>query len=400
MSGSDSGGPGGLPGAGRGKGTVSEGSGERRNIRIESADLTRMSQPRGTQFPPGSDMRPPAFRSGRGRKIRLISITAVLVLLAGLAGAYAVANHLTGNIHRIPNAFRGLNNGNQPMMPPASRGSMTILLAGSDIRSAHLTTGAGAGSVAFQPGLQRSDILMLVHIDASRHRASFVSIPRDSWVHVPGHGMMKINAALSLGGPPLMIKTVEDLTNVRINHFALIDFWGFENLVRAVGGVSVRVIAPTSMGTVHFRRGVNNLTPVEALAFVRQRFGLPLGDLDRIQRQQNLLRAILTKISAEHLPASPVRLYDLLDALTHAVSVDSTFTTATMRSLALRLSSLRGGDITFLTAPWRGFGVRDGQAIVNLDQGECASLWQAVRHDAVGAWVKRYPSAETPAVTY
>ena len=329
----------------------------------------------------------------------LISVSAVLVVLAGaVIGGYAAANHLTGNIRRIPNVFHGISG--EPVMPAATRRSMTILLAGSDIRSATRTTGAGARSVPFQPGLQRSDVLMLVHIDANRHQVSFISIPRDSWVDVPGQGMMKINAALSLGGPSLMIKTVENLTHVLINHYAVLDFQGFESLVRALGGVAVKVAQPTRTGGVEFRQGLNELSPAGALAYVRQRDGLPLGDLSRIQRQQNLIRAILTKVAAARVLTSPVRIYELLDAFTHALSVDSTFTNAAMRSLALQLSSLRSREVTFVTAPWQGFGWRDGQAVVNLNFRQDASLWQAVRHDTVAAWAKRHPGAVTPAEPY
>lgn len=276
---------------------------------------------------------------------------------------------------------------------------MTILLAGSDIRSATQTTGAGR-TPSFQPGEQRSDVLMLAHITADRKQASFISIPRDSWVNVPGHGMMKINAALSLGGPSLMIETVEHLTHVLINHYAVIDFTAFENLVQALGGVDVQVAQPTSSAGVNFRQGLNDLSPASALAYVRQRDGLPLGDLSRIQRQQNLIRAIFTRAASVGLLSNPIEMYRLVDTFTQALSVDSTLSNAAMRTLAFQLSRLHGSDVAFLTAPWSGFGWRDQQSVVFLNSGECATLWQAIRNDAVTAWAERHPGSVTPSVPY
>jgi LCP family protein required for cell wall assembly len=335
------------------------------------------------------------------RRRRILAIAAVFVVVlvgaTAVAGTFVLTSQILGNIRRIPNAFAGLNPATRPTMPAATRNSVTILLAGSDIRSPRPTTGTGAPKTPFVPGEQRSDTLMLIHINANRKHVSFVSIPRDSWVHIPGMGMMKINAALSLGGPPLMIKTVEDLTHVRINHYAVIDFQGFENVVRALGGVDVRVAQTTSTGNVIFHRGINDLNPVKALAYVRQRDGLPGGDLSRIQRQQNLIRAILAKTASWHVWTDPFTLYHLLNAFSRSFSVDSTFTNAEIRSLLLQLRGLRGSDFTFLTAPVRGLGWEDGQSVVFLNRKLCATLWNAIRHDSVAAWAARHSATLTPA---
>jgi LCP family protein required for cell wall assembly len=342
---------------------------------------------------------PPTKKRRRGLRIALACLAAAGVVIAGAgAGLFLVANHLSGNIQRIPNVFRGV--AHQPVMPAASSGSVTILLAGSDIRSPRQTTGSAAHPAPFDPGEQRSDVLMLVHITANRKQVSFISIPRDSWVDVPGIGKAKINAALSLGGPPLMIKTVEQLTHVRINHYAVLDFRGFVSLVGALGGVGVRVAHTTSSRGVTFHQGFNRLTPSSALIYVRQRYGLPLGDLNRVQRQQNLIRTILAQVAARGVLSSPFTMYRFLSALTHSISVDSTFTNAAMLSLANQLKSLPGRDFTFLTAPWRGFGTAAGQSVVYLNQRECGTLWQAVRHDSVAAWAKRHPATLTPATPY
>ena len=360
-------------------------------LRIMSGDSD--GSPRSPVAPP------PAKKRRRGLRIALACLAAAGVVVAGAgAGLFLVANHLSGNIQRIPGVFRGV--AHQPVMPAVSSRSVTLLLAGSDVRSSRQTTGSAGHRAPFQPGAQRSDVLMLVHITANRKQVSFISIPRDSWVDVPGIGKAKINAALSLGGPPLMIKTVEQLTHVRIDHYAVLDFRGFESLVGALGGVDVRVAKATSSRGVAFHPGLNRLTPTSALVYVRQRYGLPLGDLNRVQRQQTLIRTILGQVASRGVLASPFTMYHFLDALTHSISVDSTFTTTAMVSLANQLKSLPGSAFTFLTAPWRGFGTVQGQSVVYLDQRECGALWQAVRHDSVAAWAKRHPATLTPATPY
>lgn len=337
----------------------------------------------------------------RSVRIAVVCLASFLLLGAGAVGALAfMANHLVSNIGRIPNAFSGLNNASRPVMPAATRQSMTILVAGSDLFTTHRTTGAGAHEPPFEPGQQRSDTLMLVHISANRKQAAIISIPRDSWVDIPGYGRAKINAAFSYGGPPLAIRAVEQLTGVRINHYAVIDRLGFENMVGALGGVSVRVAQPTSTAGVYFHQGVNNLTPATAFDYVHQRYGLPLGDLNRIQRQQNLIRAILTKVATDHLATNPIEMYRFLNVLTRSFSVDSTFSTSAMTELALQLAGLRGRNVAFVTAPWRGFGVQDGQDVVYLNRAQDAGLWQAIRNDKVGTWAASHPSAVTPGMPY
>ncbi len=355
-------------------------------------------EPIWAELPEGSETERRGRRRRHGIRVAIGVAACVLALLCiAIVGGYTIINRLTSSVRTIPHVFRGLTDSARPVMPAASRHAMTILLAGSDIRSATPTTGVGAVSRPFQPGEQRSDLLMLVHIDADRRTASLISIPRDSWVRVPGHGMMKVNAALSLGGPPLMIATVEHMTHVRINHYAVIDFQGFRAMVQALGGVDVEIARQTASGNVTFHQGLNRLTPAQALAYVRQRDGLPQGDLSRAQRQQNLIRAIFAKTAAEHVLTDPLALYRLLDALTHALSVDATFTRAKMRSLALQLHNIRGRDVTFLTAPVRGLGWEDGQSVVYLDATRCAALWSAIRHNSVAAFARKYPAAMTPA---
>lgn len=339
-----------------------------------------------------------SFRAGKKRRARLtLSIAAGAFAVMVVAASVLVVirtSEIASSVPRIPGVFSGV--GNRPSVPASERSAMTILVAGTDTRSP-ASSPAGAG---FAPGAQRSDVLMLVHIDADKRHVSVVSIPRDSWVPIPGHGYAKINAALSWGGPPLMIRTVEKLTGVRIDHYAVLDFMGFEKVVQVLGGVQVEVAAPTSSGNVYFRKGLNDLNAAGALAYVRQRYGLPGSDLSRIQRQQNLIRAVLAKVASEHLATNPVTAYQLLASAGNVLSVDSTFSDTELVSLAVNLARLHGSDFTFLTAPVKGFGVQQGQDVLYLNKAECSTLWTAIRHDAVAAWGARHPSTLTPAVPH
>ncbi len=329
----------------------------------------------------------------------LVSVALTCVVAATI---YVAGNHLIGRIARIPHVFQGMNSATRPSVPARYRQAMTILVVGSDSHSPTAASSNGTGQ-------RFSDALMLVHVNASRRAVAVISIPRNSWVRVPGFGMRSFYQVLDLGGPALLVRTMENLTGVRIDHYMVLDFAGLRGVVQALGGVSVDIPQGGRRDGVTFHEGVNYLgaraawvyaTTASSQAGCRcwQRDGLPGGDLSRMQRQQNLIRAILAKVASSHLLTDPIAGYRLLDALTRAVSVDSTFSDAQMISLALRLAALSGSDVTFLTAPVRSLGWRDHQGVVYLNLAQCASLWNAVRQDSVAAWAAGHQATLTPQV--
>jgi LCP family protein required for cell wall assembly len=319
----------------------------------------------------------------------------VLLLIAASAGAvFYLTESLGANVARVPDAFAGLD----AAIRPAESDALTFLLVGTDSRSAEPTTG-DAAATGVDPGSQRSDVLMLARIDPDRTRASVVSIPRDSWVDIPGRGKNKINAAYAFGGPSLLIQTVEQLTGSRVDHFAVIDFAGFQAMVDAVGGIDVRVAEATSNEGVRFHQGINHLDGAAALAYVRQRYDLPRGDIDRAQRQQNALRAVLDKAVSGGLLADPVQLYRLLDAVSRSVSVDDTLSNGGIRELGIEMRGLRPSAVTFVGAPVRGLGREGAQSVVYLDEPRSAEMWKALGADDLAAYAQRNPGdslGETP----
>lgn len=318
--------------------------------------------------------------TGRKRRVGpkrvLLAALALLgigILMAGGAGWWAV-EHYTGKVERIPSAF-------PTHVPPAeqpapSKGGQTFLLIGVDSRSDLPTTGRDAKAPTWRYGAQRSDTMMLVHLPADHSGAYVVSLPRDSWVEVPGHGTAKLNAAFSWGGPPLLIDTVQRLTDVRVDHLAIIDWEGFKKLTDTVGGVDLRVD-----GTVRHMNGE------EALVYVRERKNLPRGDLDRTQRQQNFLRAVLTKTMTTRNLTNPVRAAELLDDLTASISVDDRLSDGDLRDLLWDNKSVRPGDMVFMNAPVDRTAMIKGQSVVLLDAKESAALWTAMRNDTLSAYV-------------
>jgi LCP family protein required for cell wall assembly len=310
-------------------------------------------------------------------------------VLTGAGGLYVLSEHLTDNVGRTPSVFGPLDPEKRPVKPPGPGGQgMTILLAGSDSLASDPAAGAGGDTHVFVPGAERSDVIMLVRLDVTRTRAAVVSIPRDSWVSVPGHGQTKINAAFSYGGPTLMVQTIEALTGVRIDHFATVDFAGFRAMVDAVGGIDVMVAAPTSTGDVHFHKGSNHLNGRETLAYVRQRYDLPRGDLDRVRRQQNVLRALMTKAATGGTLSDPVGLYHLLDAVSTSVGIDDTLDDDELRTFLYGLRSLTAGEVTFLTAPVSGLGREGSQSVVHLDPVRAALLWRSLDSDDIASYAR------------
>ncbi|MCW8378924.1 LCP family protein [Streptomyces justiciae] len=309
----------------------------------------------------------------------LICVLGAILALAGVAvgGVWWTTDHYGDQVTRIPDAFP---TGPRPSKPKAHDGGTTFLLAGVDSRSKRPTTGNDATAELWRYGAQRSDTLMLVHLSGDEHSAYTMSIPRDSWVPIPGHGSAKVNAAFSWGGPPLLIRTVEQLTGTRIDHFGVVDWHGFKALTNAVGGV--RITVPTAAYDPeqhrHFAAGTSTMNGDEALAYVRQRHGLPGGELDRIKRQQQFLRSMVGAIRSEVSITDPLGTARMIDAITRTVSVDDRMSNSDLRDLVLGLRHLTASDATFRTAPIVRSQMIDGQYTLILDRAALRANWRAV----------------------
>ncbi|WP_313409517.1 LCP family protein [Aeromicrobium sp.] len=324
------------------------------------------------------DLEPAAAERPRWRRVgrSLLIVTVIVVTLAILAALgtdFWLRSQLGGQVQQLPSAMPV---GDRPDDGPQD--SLNIMLMGSDKRA--------DGSIAGQ----RSDTMMIVNIPADRRSIGFVSIPRDSWVQVPGHGPAKINAAYSWGGPALAVETVEKLTQVRIDHVAVIDWEGFKRMIDLLGGVPVTipftVTDPYSDRT--WKAGKYEMDGETALAYVRQRAGLPRGDLDRIERQQAVLRSLARTTMTRSTFTNPKLLYDVLDAVTANLAVDEGWTAADMRNLGWSLRSVRSNDMAFTIVPLKGLGMEQGQSVVYLDRPEGEDLWQAVRDDRLADWIE------------
>ena len=326
----------------------------------------------------------------RGRlAVRLLGICLVIGLILAAGGVGTVLWLQRGynkNIERIGDPFGPLVETERPKA--VATGAMNILLLGSDSR---ISVDPGA----WIRGAQRTDAIMIAHIPADRSAVTVTSIPRDSWVTIPGNGKNKINAGFSFGGPTLMVKTVEKLTGVRIDHVVIVDFEGFKDITDELDGVQINVAKSTSDERGSFAAGPQTMDGETALKYVRQRHNLPGGDFDRVKRQQNWIRAVALKTLDKGTLTNPLKLNAVLNSLTSSIAADDSFSIGKMRSLAVSLRSVRGNDLTFLTAPVAGTGRSpDGkQSIVNLDVKANKSLWKAVANDDLATWLKANPDA-------
>ncbi|MFE3849572.1 LCP family protein [Streptomyces griseorubiginosus] len=312
------------------------------------------------------------------RRVLAVALVTVLALLGlGAGGFWWATEHYGDQVTRIPDAFP---KGPRPPEPPDHDGGTTFLLAGVDSRSDRPTTGSDATGRLWRYGAQRSDTLMLVHLSNDGRSASTVSLPRDSWVPIPGHGSAKINAAFSWGGPPLLIQTVERLTGIRVDHFGVIDWHGFRSLTDAVGGVPVTIERDSydPEQDRHFTAGTHVLDGEQALAYVRQRHGLPGGELDRIKRQQQFLQSLVGRIRADVSLTDPLGTDRMLDAITRAVSVDDRMSNGDLRALAFGLRRLSSAHTRFSTAPIVRSDMIRGQYVLILDRPALRAQLRAV----------------------
>lgn len=321
----------------------------------------------------------------RGRKV-LLAFGVLFLAAAIVAGGYVVnlANIFNSNSVKIEQAFPDATSRPQAAESADTTSPKNLLLMGSDTGSA-LESDALDGEASDQ----RADTLMLVHIPADRKNVYTISLMRDLWVNVPGHGQSKINSALAYGGVPLMVQTVESLFEQRIDHVVMVNFDGFEGLTDALGGLTVDSNLAFNFGDLYsYNVGPNLLNGKQALGFVRERYSFPDGDYQRVRNQQAFLKALIDKtVSAETL-SNPVTVHNMVQAMSPYISVDKSLDAAALAGLGFELRNVREKDIAMFTLPTNGTGTSaDGQSIVLPNPEAISNISEALASDSLDAYV-------------
>jgi LCP family protein required for cell wall assembly len=307
----------------------------------------------------------------------LLAVASSLVLAVS-GGAWALTSYITAHVHRLNAGTSGT---------PTS-GPLNILVAGVDKR-AGLTHREEARLHVGHDISDNSDTLMLAHIPASHRYIQVVSVPRDSWVRIPGHGMNKVNAAYGLGGPKLMVRTIEANTGITINDYIEVNFLGFVKVIDAMGGVSICLpyAVDDPYSGLHLSAGAHHVDGITALEFARDRHSFATSDLARIGDQQQLLATMLDQAVSAGTLSDPFKLHHLLDSVTAAIRVDQGFNVV---AVANELRGIRPSDVSFTTVPLSDYNYQ-------TPSGELAVLWSKTLAGRLFAQIRNdQPPAGTP----
>jgi LCP family protein required for cell wall assembly len=313
----------------------------------------------------------------------------VLVVVLGLGFAWW---RLEGNISRLDVSD------DLGTRPTAAAGPLNILLIGSDNREGEGVPGASLSSGA------RSDTTLIAHVSADRQHVTVVSVPRDSMVPAPPDCknstpkdewvVQQWNAMFGIGGPACLITTIEGNTGLRMDHFAVVDFNGFRDMVNALGGVPI--CAPEAIddpkAKLKLSAGRHVLDGTQALGYVRARKTLGDGsDLGRIERQQAFLSSVVQEATRTSLLLRPDKLFGFLDAATSSLTTDEDFDLGTMKDLASSVADIGMSNVQFVTVPVQEYPA-DPNRVEWAPSAEV--LWQTLRDDGVvGATPSAAPSA-------
>jgi len=324
------------------------------------------------------------------RTMKWLAVIVVLLVVAGAATGFYLYQRFEGNIGKVDVFTSDIVGTDRPTKaePVADESEpLNILVMGSDTRAGQ---GRGYGPEAAITGA-RSDTTLLVHLPADRESALVVSIPRDTVLDIPScktsDGMStpytdRFNSAFSTGGPGCTIKTVEQNTGVFIDHFVIVDFSGFNDIVDALGGVDVclpeAVYEPKS--GLDLEAGTSTVSGDQALAFVRVRAIGTGSDIDRIDRQQAFLSSLITKAKSSNTLLNPVKLVRFLEAATKSLTTDPELANLNrMRQLAQEVRGIPPKDITFVTSPW--LVNPDDPNTVVWNTKKTNALWKAISAD-------------------
>jgi LCP family protein required for cell wall assembly len=351
----------------------------------------------GTPPPPGRTGTP--YRGGKkgprwGRIALVGGLALVLVGLLAGGGLYMYYRSLDNGLNR-DDPFAELTGGRPAK---AVDGAINMLLLGSDSRDPD-----NKG----KPGEWRADTIIVMHIPAAHDKAYLVSVPRDLYVHIPksksnpqyGDTKAKINASFAWGGTPLTVQTIEEYTQVRMDHVVLIDFGGFKQVIDALGGIDMNV--EQDVKSIHkpfrqFKKGMMHMNGDEALDYARQRYQFGEGDFARMRHQQQMMKAIMDKAASSGTLGNPKKLNAFLKAVTKALTVDKDFSLVDM---ALQFRGLRSQDLTFMVSPNKGSENVNGESVVVPDKTKATELYSGMKNDKVADYMTKYGPKPSPSAS-
>lgn len=304
--------------------------------------------------------------------VATIAALVAILLAVGTAGFFWI----NGRIRDVPGVI-----GDYAGRPAATPGT-NWLMVGSDSREgldksqrSKMATGKVEG--------KRTDSMMLLHIPENDGRPTLVSLPRDTAVNIPGNGWNKLNAAfadaLKGGGPHLLVRTVEGVTGLRIDHYMELGFSGFVNVVKAIGGVEVNVredINDRKAG-LKLKKGTQLLNGTQALGYVRTRYNGALPDYERTKRQREFLGAVVKKVVTPGVLLNPFDLVPLAGAVADAVEVSAGTSAFDLLSLAMAM----GNNPVTTVVPFGDTVPAGGGEAVRWDKPKADRLFNALRND-------------------
>ena len=329
----------------------------------------------------------------RKRRMRGVLLSVVsLVVVAALGAGFYVFN-LQRNFNSKSNSLAINYTEEQQSLRPVKDpddGSMNILMLGVDHADENEAESAALdGAVS-----QRSDSMMLVHIPEDRQQIYVMSLVRDMWVDIPGYEQHKLNAAVELGGVPLLMQTVEGLFDTKVDHVAMIDFAGFRELSTALGGVKVTNEIPfTANDTDYFYPdGEITLEGDRALRFVRERKSFSDGDYQRVKNQRTFLMAAVNQMLSNDTLTNPTKLYNIVDKVSPYLTFDSEFDAATMVGLGMQLKNVDTKNLEMFTMPTAGSSTSpDGQSIELASELAISQISEALQTDSMVKYLAENP---------
>lgn len=365
-----------------------DGAGRGRDVPASSGPLPPELDPRGgrgrgkrdrSADPIGAGASPLSaqhdVRHGLGIGLRAVTAALAVAIVVVSGWAWLTYNDFKSDIRRV-NAIGGAGKPGHDL----DGKDQNLLIVGNDDRDTASDKELRQLGTTRDGGSYNTDTMMLMHLPANGQKATAISFPRDSYVDIPGHGKAKLNSAYIDGmmdnhgskakGAQLLVHTIENLTGLTIDHFVQVDLLGFFRISNAIGGVQVNLCQAQQEANsgIDLPKGVSTIKGKQALAFVRQRYGLPNGDLDRIRRQQYFLSAAFRKVSSAGVLLNPFKLQKLLKAVSNSLQMDNSLDPL---RLAQQFQDLSAGNLIFKTIPTHGTeDTEDAGNVVVVDPAE------------------------------